>query len=424
MTERLMIQLKRPASILIMANFGSLGLGLISAALQARLLGPEGRGELATAMVPAGIAGMLLCLGLPDYFARQAAKGQALRPLALAAAALGLSVGAVVVVPYIWAAQLLVPAGTPAWYLLVTYAALTPVTTFGYCIVSLAVGAGWWKTVAIAKLAPQCLAVLGLAALSVPGASPGTVGALLIATSVVGLLLPLTRRAIWPMGQLTRSDLRTALSFGLRGWPAGAFALMNQRIDLLILTALASKEQLGYYAVATTLAAVLTAVSNSVAMPTRNRVSRGEQEVVPPITAATMAATLIVAGAVILVLPALVNFVLGPSFLPAMPVMIILLAAQVPMAGIVIMTQSLIGVGKPSLPFYGEIFALVTTASIVVILVPQFGITAAAWANLSGNVISFCTLIFLSQRYVSRRPPWRYLFIRPRHLALIMKGSQ
>lgn len=423
MRNGLLLQLRRPTTVLVLANFASLGLGLVSAALQARLLGPQGRGELATAMVPAGMAAMLLCIGLPDYFARQAAKGRELGRLSLTAAVLGLSVGAVAVLPYLWIAQLLAPTGTPAWCLLVAYALLTPLSTFGYCLMSIAVGAGWWKTVSVAKLVPQGLAVLGLAALSVPGASPGTVGALLIASTIVGLLIPLSRRASWPYGKLERRGLTSALSFGLRGWPAGAVALLNQRIDLLLLTAMASKEQLGFYAVATTLAAVLTAVSNSVAMPTRNRVARGEVHVVPATMAATMAVTFLTASVVVLTLPALVSLILGPSFLPAMPVMIVLLAAQIPLAGIVVMTQSLVGFGKPGLPFCGEIAALATTASMVILLVPQFGTISAAWANLAGNIVSFSTLLLLSRKHVSSEPVWRYIFISPNRVVSIMKGS-
>lgn len=398
-------------------------MGLISAALQARILGPEGRGELATAMVPAGMAAMLLCIGLPDYFARQAAKGRNLRDLALSASVLGMAVGAVAVLPYILLAGILAPVGTPAWYLLMAYAFLTPVTTFGYCLSAIAIGAGWWKTVAVAKLVPQVLAVLGLAALSLGDASPLIVGALLIGSTVLGLFVPLVRSAAWPIGKIARSGLASALAFGLRGWPAGATALVNQRIDLLLLTAMTSKEQLGYYAVATTLAAVLTAVSNSVAMPTRNRVARGDMHVVPPTMAATMAVTLLMAAIVISMLPILVSLVLGESFLPAMPVMTVLLMAQVPLAGIVVMTQSLIGAGRPSLPLFGELVALMSTSALVLFLVPSFGTIAAAWANFGGNVVSFATLLVLSRRYVSDRPAWRYMFISPKHMVSILKGS-
>ncbi|MET3175518.1 UNVERIFIED_ORG: O-antigen/teichoic acid export membrane protein [Arthrobacter sp. UYCu721] len=423
MSSAILQQLRRPTAILVLANFVSLGLGLVSAALQARLLGPEGRGELATAMVPAGMAAMLLCIGLPDYFARQAAKGKDLGRLSLTAGILGFGVGAVAVLPYIWIAGLLAPPGSSAWSLLIAYAVLTPVTTFGYCLMSIAVGAGYWKTVSIAKLAPQITAVVGLLFLSLPGASPATVGALLIGSTLLGLILPLARKVFWPFGRIKKSYFGAALSFGLRGWPSGAIALLNQRIDLLLLTAIASKEQLGFYAVATTLAAVLTTVSNSVAMPTRNRVAQGEIHIVPSTTAATMAVTFVLAIGVVLALPILVTLILGPDFLPAIPIMTVLLAAQLPLSGIVVMTQSLVGAGRPSLPFYGEVSALLVTATIVLILVPVAGPIWAAWANLAGNLVSFVTLLFLCRRHLRSGPTWRYLFISPKRILAIMKGS-
>lgn len=423
MMTRLLKQLKRPSAVLIAANFGSLGLGLLSAALQARILGPEGRGELATAMVPGGIAAMLLCFGLPDYFARQAATGNSTRSLSSTAGLFALLVGAVVIVPYYFAAQFLAPVGSAAWILLVSYGVLTPILTYGYCVQALAIGAGWWKTVAIAKLVPQGASVLGLAALTIPGASPLTVGFLLITTSLLGLLVPLFRPNSWPTARADRLTLVKGVSFGLRGWPSGALALLNQRADLLLLTALASNEQLGYYAVATTLAAVLTAVANSIALPTRNRVAQGIRHVVPAATATTMALTLALAGCVTLLLPYLVALVLGVNFLPAMPIMVILLFAQVPMAGIVVMTQSLIGAGKPSLPFFGEIVALATTASGVLLLVPTYGTEYAAWANFAGNCVSFLTLLVLCYRHIDSKSAWRYILISPSQLSTTLKGS-
>ena len=62
-----------PSNVLVFSNAIALLLGVASAAIQARALGPVGRGELATAMVPGTLLAMLTCLGLPDYFSRRVA---------------------------------------------------------------------------------------------------------------------------------------------------------------------------------------------------------------------------------------------------------------------------------------------------------------------------------------------------------------
>ena len=64
-----------PSALLLGSTIASLIFGIASAAIQARLLGPVGRGELAIAMVPGTLIAMLLSAGLPDFSARKAAIG-------------------------------------------------------------------------------------------------------------------------------------------------------------------------------------------------------------------------------------------------------------------------------------------------------------------------------------------------------------
>ncbi|AUI51867.1 oligosaccharide flippase family protein [Arthrobacter crystallopoietes] len=404
-----------PSVLLIASNIVGLILGLASAALQARLLGPAGRGELARAMVPGSIFAMLLCMGLPDYFSRRSAKGDDMRRLTGTAGCLALIIGIVAVGPYIVVVNVLEPYGTTAWWLLMAYAILSPGFIFGYCVTAISMGASFWRMVAVLKVLPQAVAVLGmLGMLILDLVSALYVGLILISTSLVGLLIPLFRRQFFPPISSSLRRMRLATSFGLRGWPSGSLSLLNQRIDLLLLTVLASAADLGYYAVATTLAAILSALANAVALPTRNHVARGDNSRVPKTTATVVSCTLIVASFVTAGLPWLVSFVLGDEFLPAVPVMMVLLFTQVPRAGIIVVTQCLIGYGRPQSPLVGEATAIATTIALVLFLYPIFGIVGAAFASLGGNILSFGALLYLSNRHITRQRLTRYLFISPR----------
>lgn len=412
---------RNPSTLLVGGNISGLGLGLVSAALQARLLGPVGRGELAAALVPATVITMLLCFGLPDYFSRRAAIGDSLSSLSKSAGVLAIAIGVIAFAPYFWFAQTMAPVGTQIWVMIVAYAALSPVFVYGYCLASIAVGAARWGTYVFSRFVTPLLVICGLLLLSFIGTSAQGVGLLLIGTSLIGLLVPLAHKAVRPSGPTDSKALKAAVAFGLTGWPAGAVALLNQRVDLLMLTVMASKEDLGFYAVSVTLAAIITGVAYSVAMPIRNRVSRGENHILPFATALVMAITLALAVAVWLTLPILVSVVLGTNFLTAIPIMRVLVAAQVPLAGIVMMTQCLIGAGHPGRPLAGEISALAVTVCVILFLVPTFGVLMAAYANLAGNVVSFGVLLFLSRRYVSSEPTWRYLLVPPSELIQWLK---
>lgn len=392
--------LRRPDAKLMLSNLAVLALGLVSAAIQARLLGPVGRGEIAVAVVPATIISMLMCFGLPDYFARRSASAGRANRLASSAVALAVLAAAICVVPYLWFTSVHTDPASASRWIMIAYVAASPVLVYGYCGTALATGAEKWSAVALGRLLPQFAVVVGLLFLAALGISALNVGLLLVVIAIVGGLLPGALARIRPAGRPELPEMRAAVAFGLRGWPAGSIALLNQRIDLLVLTFIAAPGQLGLYAVATTLAAVLNGVAVSIALPVRNRVVHGERLVVPAATATASAVVLLVGGLLILLLPWLIPVVLGASFLPAYGAMVILILAQVPLAGVVVLTQSLIAVGRPGAPLAGELAALISTVVLVLATYPRFGIEGAAISTLFGNLVSLAVLLVLNRRYV------------------------
>lgn len=410
--------LSHPSVLLLGSTAASMLVGIISAAVQARVLGPTGRGELATAMVPGTLLAMLLCIGLPDYVARKAAQAADKRRLSKLALIASLVIGAAAVVPYVLLSRFQASLWSNAWWLLVAFACTVPLFVYGYCLGGLAMGASYWKMIAVVRVVPGVLSVLCIVALALtlPTVTPLLVGLVLIGFTAVCPLIYLTLPSARPRGEVNRSMVTEAASFGFRGWTAGSVALVNQRVDLLMMTGMAANADLGYYAVATTLAAILNAVATSIAMPARNKVSRGDNSRISQTTASTMLVVLVLAAFVVVMLPVLVHVLLGPEYLPAIPVMSILLFMQVPLAGAVVLTQSLIGAGYPGSPLIGEIVALVVTIALILVFFPAYGIIASAIATGVGNILSLGVLLALVQRHIQREPLWRYFFISPRRL--------
>ena len=414
-----------PSNLLVVANGGALVLGVFSAAVQARILGPVGRGELAVAVVPATVIAMLLCLGLPDYFARRVALDGDVRRAATMALVLSAAIGVLTVGPYLGLGGLLAPVGSEAWWLLGIYAILTPVFVYGYCISAISVGQGSWIAVAASKILPQVLGLAGLLAIWAMSPSVLQVGSVLLAATLCGLLIPASIAGAYPWRRFDAADVKAALRFGIHGWGAGALALVNQRIDLLMLTVMATHDELGLYAVSVTLASVLGTIPVSIALPTRNRVARGDHEAAVEASSFSIFVTFILGVGVIASLPWLVPLALGEAFAPAIPTMIVLIAAQVPLAGIVILTFSIVGAGRPAAPLYGEATALILTVVAILLLFPTYGPIAAALANLFANVVSLGVLIVLSRRHLARVPAWRYVVPSPSQLRRLItrKGS-
>lgn len=404
-----------------MANILGMMFGVLSAAVQARVLGPVGRGELATAIVPGTLLAMLLCLGLPDYFARKAARdgeGGSASKLALI---LSVAIGCVVIWPYMLCIEYLAPPASDSWWLLRLYGFLTPAFVYGYCLVAISMGASQWRLVVMSKIVPQVVTVCGLLLMAAWEPTVGAVGLLLVTSAVTGLLLPLCSTAVRPSGHIVAQDGRDALAFGIKGWTAGALALLNQRIDLLLLTAIANKTDLGYYAIATTVASVINALSTAIGIPARNRVAKGDAGQTVNTVAVVLGLTSIVGICLGSVLPWLVPLVLGDEFVPAIPVMWVLIAAQIPLGGVVILTLCLVASGRPSTPLVGEAIALAFTTVAVLVAYPTFGLLAAALANFGGNILSLGALLFMAKRHLSSAPLWHYFILSPRRLQLVLR---
>jgi len=127
-----------------------------------------------------------------------------------------------------------------------------------------------------------------------------------------------------------------------------------------------------------------------------------------------MLMTVLLAGLLLVAIPVIIPLLLGQSFVPAEPIMAVLVLAQIPLAGIVILTQSLIGAGVPGKPLVGELAAMTVTAVTILVLLPLYGPIAAAVANLIGNFVSLAVLIYLVRKHINREPVARYVFIGPK----------
>lgn len=408
--------LSHPSALLLGSTISSMVLGIGSAAIQARLLGPIGRGELAIAMVPGTLIALLLSAGLPDFSARKAALAANTRAVSALTLIFSMAIGLVVLAPY-WVFSGVQGQTSPdARSLLIVFAITLPSAIYGSCLTSLAIGSGNWRIVAVLRVLPVASSVVALLVIGASGLRPSVlqVGLILISTTYSWPAAYLFIRHLRPTTIPSKALAVEAVSFAARGWPAGAIALLNQRVDLLMMTALASREALGYYAVSTTLAAVLNAVANAIAMPMRNRITQGKVATLPTTAASTMALILVLALAIVACLPLLIRIVLGTQFLPAQPVMVVLLLAQVPLAGVVVLTQALVGFGKPGAPLLGEIVALVATVALILATFTDGGIIAAAVATGVGNVLSLFVLIHRVRQNIARFPLHSFFAVKPR----------
>jgi O-antigen/teichoic acid export membrane protein len=401
------------------ANLVLVAVTVVTAPLQARVLGPAGRGELAAIGAPLGLAPVLLSLGLGIYAFRAAAKGE--RPGSLFATIGLLSV----ILGVIGAAMGPFVAGwvghdhpvVRTW--VVIGFALLPLSLVIVLVNDIAAGLERWGSVLATRLVPPLVMLVGIVALAAAGRL--TVGGAAALTVIGGtlpavFLLPLARR--YRPWRLDRAIARQAIPFGLTAWVGGLGTALNVRVDQLLMTRMVSARELGLYAIAVTASGVLVnPFASALASGTMPKFASGDVRLVERVTRATMLAVLVISAAVAVVVPIGVPLVFGSDFKSAVPMIWMLLLAGFPLAGGVVLGSALTSFGRPGYTAWAQLVALVITVPGLFLLLPSMGGVGAALVSLLSYTASFLMLVVVTWRQFGARPA-ALLLIRPADVVL------
>ena len=382
---------------------------LVTGPITARVLGVHGRGELAAITAVLTVVPWLLDLGLSQWLGRERARGGQLPELLGAAlpVALGCSlIGVAAAVPISHA----LGHGRPV---VITYIQiglfLAPLSVVLQTLIGLAIGESRWRLVTLAgvisSLAPA-LAIVVLAAVS--RLTVGTAAAVYLAGWLASLVILLrvvrgTRRLVFD-----RARSRAAAAFGAKSWLSTVAGVANVRLDQLLMAGLVASRELGLYAVAVSVASLTSGLSSAVSQALYSRVAEGDA----PLTARSCRLTvgLVAVAAVVLSLPAprLIPFVFGSEFSGAVPMVVVLLAASVPLAGTTVLAAALNAGNDPAATMRAELVGLALTAPALVLLLPVDGGLAAAYISLAAYSVRLAMLLGSARRVFGGRW-WDYV---------------
>lgn len=392
--------------------------GAATTILIARALGPEGSGAyfvaqslmlLLTVAMSVGIEHGIAYYVSSGAWAPRRAFSAALR-VAFAVGALGaaLGLGARVIVPSAFASlsvgeTAVVVAGLPfalTWFY-VSFIALATDRYEAYVMPAAAQSA-----LALALVTPGALA-FGIG---------GAVVGLTLANVLVGVSAVIWARRTLPRdGAQERPMLRKAISFGIKGNAANALQLLNYRLDLFILSAVASAAAVGRYSVAVAVTTVLWLLPQGLADVLFPRVAQltareGEdadahREMVEVkslrhVTLAVVVTALVLAAALeLLVVP-----IYGEEFRPSIELGLILLpgAALIGIAGV--LSATIVGRGKPIYSLYIALITTPLTIGLYAVLIPWLDAKGAAIASSVSYAASFVLACVFYARVTGRRP--------------------
>lgn len=201
----------------------------------------------------------------------------------------------------------------------------------------------------------------------------------------------------------SRSIGRTTVWYGLRGSAGDALALLNSRLDLLILPAFVGAAGVGYYSVSTNVSWIIFSIASplvSLVLPVAaRRGARGPATVIKAahVTFAGGAAFALLVG---LLAEFAVKAVYGSDFGPSVEPLRILLPGTVLYGAAMVIVSGLYGAGRPFTAGAPQLVGLVITAVGLAVFLESGGIRAAAIVSTVSYTVVFALSVILYKRAV------------------------
>jgi O-antigen/teichoic acid export membrane protein len=379
-----------------------------SGILTARILGPEGKGAFAYAILLPSLALNLSILGLTKslvYFVAGRRHS--------AGSAMGTSL--ILVVPLAAACALALPAvgemlapGDPGVKLLRITAWIMPpaaaYSLFRFAALGLQRYGEFNLLNVIDKLAPLVLLVVAILANS--GNLQGFGAAYTLATVIsLGAALLLLLPACGSLS-IDVGYARDALGYGLRshlGWLA---EMLNYRLDMLILQAFAGSISLGFYSVAVSVAELLWLVPSCVSVVLLPRLTQSPEirsRATPAICRLISLLAVVAAAGIALAAPAILPLLYGERFEPALGPLLMLLPGVAAYSVVRVLGADFSSRGRPGTPSLIAGLSLAITVVLDLVLIPRYGAMGAAMASTVAYAASGSLALLLYVRLTGAR---------------------
>lgn len=385
---------------------------LITGPLLARVLGPEGRGEMAAVLAPIFVITIAASMAVPDATTYAVAKSHfAPKRIIISATVLLLAYGALGAAILFFVAPLLLRESPEAIPLLRTAAWTLPLLMIVAMWRSAANGLRRFQLVNLERTVGSIsrLAVLVVLAIASALTASTAVWTNIVTTVLAALILivPIMRAAYKHNSPLQSHSTRgqnlqlysQLATYGFLGGGAVLANLVNWRLDQALLALFVEARDIGFYAVAVSLselpAMIIGSLRNIVFAESTHRADLHLVARATRIVAATTAVVVIVA---VPTAPYVVRVLFGSAFAPATQLAQILFLALIPLVTERVLGTGLLAAGRPGLRSIGQVFAALTTVVGLFIIVPKIGVVGAALTSALAYTISVVVTLVLFSR--------------------------
>ncbi len=393
--QKIQTKQRRVWATLLAVNFVGGGAGLVTSFLSNRILGPDGRGELAAIQnIPVMItvfAGLGVSESAVYYVAKFPKSARKITQRALIIALMGglfFSALAYFAIPLAVQNQQTIDASRSIIWLIIA----VPLFTTSYQPLRSLGRYQLWSCMRMYNTG--ALLVILLLAYRYHINSASSIAMYFAATQYVSALGAILLTRFYddsePSPEISSREL---LSFGLPSSLSMLPQALNLRFDQVLLMGIVTRNELGLYVAAVSWGAIVSPPFYALAQWIMPHLSAKEK------LSALIYARQIALGVVffsfcltLVVLPVTSNFfvlVMGTEFVKAISIAKIMLGASILSGMIVVFEEMYRGLGKPRLVLLAEVLGLFVTIPGLFLLTPEYGITGAATVSvLSYFVIS------------------------------------
>lgn len=392
----------------VFTNFVSLGLNSLTSVVAARLLGPEGRGELAAIQNLALFAISFGILGIPTAAAYYAGKfPERANAIFLTAQIFLLLLSVpVYVCMYFLAPRLLLSqneyvihgARISLILIFIQFAGCLP-----YAMLRGLGKLAIWNSVRV-QVSLLWLLVF------VAGYMSGRVSALFVAYGY--LVAMLFHNITWMLAmvstvkgpyQLDLALLPDLLSYGLPSMLTSVPRELNLRMDQLLMAAFLPPESLGLYVVAVAWSGLLSPAMISfaqIAFPhlTALRDAQAQRDFLQGTLRKSVLIGTLIGISLLVASYTVITTVYGVAFKASVPAAMVLVCASFISNLNNILGESFRGLGMPKWPMIAEIVGLMGATGSLLFLLPRYGLLGAAMASLISYSVVFVIFVVLLKR--------------------------
>lgn len=374
------------------------GCGLITGVVTARLLGPSGRGELATVLLWPTILSNLGLMGCNWALAREVARDPESEPDGVCSA---VTVGIATALLYSILGYLLVPLVLPQdrsylFSLARLCLLLIPLDIFNQIILAIDHGRMRWRRYNFVRVSFFLFYLIFVCFLwATRKAQVRWFVWIFLASQVLAVLLRCgIQRKSFVTGTLRFADCFRLLHSGLPYFWATASSLLTLQLDKILVVGLMSTHAAGIYAVALTFANAQSSLGDALGITSfatlSNERSLDNQR---RILTETFRQSAVISSGLGVLLACLIPFLVGPlfgiEFSEAIRPAVILAIAAALTTSSGILDEGLRGAGRPYAGLASQLSGTGVLAVAAALLLERFGLIGMAWAV----VLSACTQV-------------------------------